>query len=54
MTQKSKTEMLSDGTLIVHTRHLDKIHRVIVEQGVWCKVFYEDEEKEEEHNEQAD
>ena len=54
MTQKSKTEMLSDGTLIVHTRHLDKIHRVIVEQGVWCKVFYEGEEKEEEHNEQAD
>ena len=33
---------LEDGTLWITTDELDNVNRVIVEQGIWCKIFYQD------------
>ena len=36
-------KLLEDGTLMLDTDELDKINRVMVSQGTWCKVFYQGE-----------
>ena len=42
-----KVKLLEDGTLMLETDELDKINRVIVSQGTWCKIFYQDGSDEE-------
>lgn len=39
--------LLDDGTLLIETGELlEKINRVIISQGTWCKIFYQDEGEE--------
>ena len=49
---KPYAELLEDGTLMIerdspNVEDLDKIKRVIVSQGIWCKVFYQGESDDE-------
>ena len=38
-----ETDVLPDGTLMIDVPDLDKVNRVLVGNGRWCKVFYMDD-----------
>ena len=37
-----EAQLLDDGTVIIETDDLERINRVILSQGTWCKIFYQD------------
>lgn len=43
-----EAQLLDDGTMIIETDDLERINRVILSQGIWCKIFYQDEGEEDE------
>lgn len=40
-----KAELLNDGTMFIQTDLMDKVGRVIVQNGRFCKEFYQDEQR---------